>query len=197
MAPLDAGASRVRLRGRIHSSNSLGMGESEGREMHADNLSRRELVMGLGVAALLTACGGLENTPAARAVEPSPNHEYLAVFSRTDSKQPFAVIEKPKDIKIGKGTNVEIDAFTLTVEEIDYNTARGFIQKLDEVDRETRQQLPDGFRVYSDKRFVEPTYSAFSKVYKITFTDPVDAITAGGQRRGGGSGVGGTGGGTK
>jgi hypothetical protein len=165
--------------------------------MHTDNLSRPEFVTGLGLTALLAACGGLEKTPTARAAEPSPNHEYLAVFGWTDKKQPFAVIEKPKDVKIGKETNIEIEAFTLTVEEIDNNRARGFIQKLAELDRETSQQLPDGFRVYCDKRFVKISSSRYSKRYKISFTDPVDAITNGAMRRGGGNGVGGTGGGTK
>jgi hypothetical protein len=166
--------------------------------MNADNFSRRDFLTGLGVTALLTASCGLGKIPSARAAEPSPNHEYLAVFSRTDKKQPFAVIEKPKDVKIGKGTNVEIEAFTLTLEEIDDNRARAFIQKLAQLDRQTSQQLPDGFKVYCDKRFVEVSSSTYSKTYKITFTDPVDAITNGGQRRGGvGGSVGGTGGGSK
>lgn len=172
--------------------------------MNVDDFSRRDFLTGLGVTALLTASCGLEKIPSARVIEfqpvaePSPNHEYLAVFGRTDRKQPFAVIQKPKDVKIGKGTNVEIEAFTLAVEEIDDDRARGFIQKLTELDRETSQQLPDGFRVYCDKRFVELSSSRDSKRYKITFTDPVDAITNGGERWGPvGGGVGGTGGGAK
>jgi hypothetical protein len=164
--------------------------------MNVTGFSRREFLTGLGVTALLAASCGLEKTPSARVAEPSPNHEYLAVFSRTDKKRPFAIIEKPKDMEIGKGMNVEIEAFTLTVEEVDDNKARGFIQELTELDRETSQQLPDGFRVYCDKRFVEISSSRYSKKYKIAFTDPVDAITSGGQRRVPG-GVGGTGGGTK
>jgi len=166
--------------------------------MNVNDLSRRDFLTGLGVTVLLTASCGLEKIPSARVAAPSPNHEYLAVFGRTDRKQPFAVIEKPKDVKIGKGTNVEIEAFTLAVEEIDDDRARGFIQKLAELDRETSQQLPDGFKVYCDKRFVELSSSTYSKRYKIIFTDPVDAITNGGQRRGAvGGGVGGTGGGSK
>ena len=146
---------------------------------------------GIGVTVLLVACGGLQ-------VEPSPDHDYIAVFGRTDSKQPFAVIEKPKGVKIGNGTAVEIDAFLLTMEEVDYSRARGFIEKLSEVDQAMRQQLPDGFRVYADNRFVVTSYSALSRTYKITFTDPVDAITGGGMRRSNpGGGVGGTGGGAK
>lgn len=171
--------------------------------MNVNDFSRRDFLTGLGVTALLTASCGLEKTPSARVIEflsvaePSPNHEYLAVFGRTDRKQPFAVIQKPKDVKIGKGTNVEIEAFTLAVEEIDADRARGFLQKLPELDRETSQQLPDGFRVYCDKRFVEIS-SSYSKRYKITFTDPVDAITKGGERSGPvGGNVGGTGGGPK
>lgn len=166
--------------------------------MNADNFSRRDFLTGLGVTVLLTASCGSEKILSARPAELSPNHQYLAVFSRTDKKQPFAVIEKPKDVTIGKGTNIEIEAFTLAVEEIDYNRARGFIQKLPELDRDTSRQLPDGFKVYCDKRFVELSPSTHFKTYKITFTDPVDAITDGGLRRGGGGGsIGGTGGGSK
>jgi hypothetical protein len=113
-------------------------------------------------------CGG---TLAVAADAPA-DKDYIAVLSRTN--QPIAVIEKPKGTPIGRGTNVEIEAFPLRVETIDATQAKVYVQHLTELDRSTSRVLPDGFKVYSDNGHVEPSYASASQKFRITVTDPLD-----------------------
>ena len=141
--------------------------------MTSHTISRRTL-LAVGTAAALTLAGGLSGRTVARGDEPSQDKDYVAVFSRTN--QPIAVIEKPKGTPIGRGTNVEIEAFPLRVEPIDATQARAYVQRLTELDRNESRVLPDGFKVYTDRQNVEPSFASASQRYRITVVDPVDGL---------------------
>ncbi len=148
------------------------------------------------VGGILAVAGGFGELPPASAADPAPDKDYLAVFPRESSEQPFAMIEKPKGVPIGDGSNVEIHAFALRIERIDAAHAKGFLQGLPALNGGEGQMLPPGFRVYCNKRYVEASYAAASQRYKITFTDPADVAGRGGAGENGASGgSGGRGGG--
>jgi hypothetical protein len=148
------------------------------------------------VGGMLTVAGGLGGSPLAFAANPTPDKDYLAVFPRGSTEQPFAMIEKPKGVPIGDGSNVEIDAFALRVTTIDPAHAKAFLQGLPALDAGEGQMVPPGFRLYGDKRYVEASYAAASQRYKITFTDPADVAGRGGGGENGAGGGGSGGGGS-
>ncbi len=141
-------------------------------------------------AGLITA-GVIGEAPRAFAVDPVRDLDYLAVFTPGAPTQPFAILAKPKGVRIGTGTPIEIEAFGLRIAPIDERQAEAWSHRLPELDRIESQLLPPGFKVYGDDRFVEPTYAAGSHTYRITFTDPANL---GGSRSS--HGAGGTGGGS-
>ena len=141
--------------------------------MASHTISRRTL-LAVGTAAALTLAGGLSGRTVALADDAPTDKDYIAVFGRTN--QPIAVIEKPKGTPIGRGTNFEIEAFPLRVEPIDATQARAYMQHLTELDRSTSRVLPDGFRVYTDRQNVEPSFASASQRYRITVSDPADGL---------------------
>ncbi len=142
---------------------------------------------GLAVAGWV---GGMSSAYAAAVVD---GKEYIAVFERGSSDQAFAVLEKPKGVPVGAGTNVEIDAFGLRVSAIDAPHAEALLRGLPTLDRAKGQDLPPGFTVYADSRYVETSYASGSQKYKITFTDPADYVGMGRSNSGAGGGSGGGG----
>ena len=156
--------------------------------MTAYQISRARFLVGLAGTVGLTAVGAFEKVTLTYAGELTPGKEYVAVYTKSNPKAAFAVLEKPKGMAIGRGTNVEIDAFGLKYQEVDYDTAKTLAQKLVELDSAESRKLPDGFKVFGDKRHVEPTYAAGSKKFMIKFIDPSDVS---GYGMGGGSGGGG------
>ncbi len=145
------------------------------------------VVVGMGFAVASGVGGGRP----AYAADVAADKEYIAVFERGSNDQAFAVLEKPKGAPIGAGTNIEIDAFGLRVSPIDAPHAEAFLQRLPSLDRADSQDLPPGFKVYADSRYVVSSYASGSQRYKITFTDPVDAIGMGRSNSGAGGGPGG------
>lgn len=144
---------------------------------------RQRIVIAAG---MLTLAGLLGTVTAGAAAEAAADKDYVAVFRRGSTNQPFAVIEKPKGVAIGKGTNIEIDAFALRVEAMDAGAARAFLQHQGEVDGDISAKLPPDVKVYSDKRYVEADHAASSQKYTLRFTDPADASGMGGGGGGGG-----------
>ena len=145
----------------------------------------REPLVVLLVAGLIGA-GAIGETPRASAVDPASALDYLAVFTPGQAAQPFAILAKPKGVRIGTGTTVEIEAFGLRIAPIDGAQAAAVMHRLPELDRVESERLPPGFKVYADRRFVEPSYAAGSHKYKIIFTDPANLVDGGGGGRGGG-----------
>jgi len=121
----------------------------------------------------------------------SGGKEYIAVFERGTQDQAFAVLEKPKGAPVGAGSNVEIDAFGLRVSAIDAPHAEALLRELPAMDWAKGQDLPPGFRVYADSRYVALFYASGSQKYKITFTDPADYVGMGRSNSGAGGGPGG------
>ena len=153
--------------------------------MSTTSVSRR-VVLGILIGTILGPAGGLGGFRRASAADPTPDKEYMAVFRRGSNDWPFAIIEKPRGVPIGNGSNVAIDAFALRVAKIDAAQAMAFRQRLPELDGEERQKLPPGFTVYADKGNVEVSYAAGSRKYTLTFIDPVDVTGTGGGGGGGG-----------
>jgi len=153
------------------------------------------VVVGVGFA----VAGGVGDASRADAADVAANKEYVAVFERGSNNQAFAVLEKPKGAPIGAGTNLEIDAFGLRVSAIDAPQAEAFLRRLPELEWGKSQDLPAGFKVYADSRYVAPSYASGSQKYKIIFTDPADFVGMGrsgsGASGGPGGGPGGGGGG--
>jgi hypothetical protein len=141
--------------------------------MTSHTISRRTLLV-VGTAAALTLAGGLSGRTVALADESPADKDYIAVFGRTN--QPIAVIEKPKGVPTGRGTNFEIEAFPLRVEPIDATQARAYVQRLTELDRSTSRILPDGFRVYADRQAVELSFASAAEKYRLTVADPADGL---------------------
>jgi hypothetical protein len=139
-------------------------------------LSRGTLLIA-GIAAALTLALGLSGLSMARADDTSNDKDYIAVYGRTN--QPIAVIEKPKGVPIGRGTDFEIEAFPLRVQPIDAAQARAYVQHLTVLDSSKSRILPDGFRVYTDRQNVEPSFAAASRRYRITVADPADGLRPG------------------
>jgi len=150
------------------------------------------VVVGLGFAAV----SGLPGGPFAYAADVSADKEFMAVFQRGSNDQAFAVVEKPKGASVGAGTSVEIETFGLRVSAIDPLRAQALLRRLPALDRANSQNLPPGFKVYADSRYVASSYASGSQKYKITFTDPADFAGTGGSGSGaaGGPGSGGGGG---
>jgi len=154
---------------------------------------RRRLWVGLTVGGLAIA-GAVGSAPRSDAASAMPEKEYVAVFER-GTDQPFAVLAKPKGVPIGPGTNVQIQAFGLRIAPVDGSQLTALLHRLPELDRGERQQLPPGFQVYADRRYVAPAYAGASHKYTITFTDPADAVGLGGGHGSGSGGAGDGGGG--
>jgi hypothetical protein len=152
----------------------------------------------LAVAVGLLVEGEIGRVPRASAAEPVPDKDYVVIFERGSDARPFAVLEKPKSAQTGAGTSIEIEAFGLRVSPIDAPHAGALLRRLPELDSAKSRELPPGFRVYADSRYVVPSYAAGSHRYKIVFTDPADAMGMGkgGDAGGTGGGSGGSGGGS-
>lgn len=154
-------------------------------------MSRRVFLV-IATSAVLTVAGEFQGLRSVSASDPAQDKEYVAVFRRGSSEQPFAIIEKPRGVPIGNGSNVTIDAFALRVATIDAAHAKVFRQQLPKLEAEESQKLPPGFTVYADKHDVEVSYAAASRKYKLTFIDPADVSgMGGGGETGGGAGGGG------
>ena len=145
------------------------------------------VVVGMGFA----VAGGVGEASRAYAADAAADKEYIAVFERGSNDQAFAVLEKPKGAPMGAGTNCEIDAFGLRVSAIDAPQAEAFLHQLPELEWGKRQDLPPGFKVYADSRYVAPSYASGSQKYKIVFTDPADFVGMGRSSSGAGGGPGG------
>jgi hypothetical protein len=164
---------------------------SRRRPMTKTSISQRVILIIL-VGRMLAVAGGFGTVPLAYAADPAPDREYVAVFRRGSNDQPFAIIEKPKGVPIGNGSNIEIDAFGLRVAPIEATHVKAFLQRLPELDPGERQKLPPGFTVYANKRYVQASYAGASQKYKIIFTDPADVTGMGGGNEGGGGASGGS-----
>jgi len=134
--------------------------------------------------------------PRASAADPVADKDYVVIYERGSDARPFAVVEKPKSVQTGAGTNIEIEAFGLRVSAVDAPHAGPLLRRLPELDKAKSRELPPGFRVYADGRYVAPSYAAGSHKYKIAFTDPADAVGMGKGGDGAGGGAGGSGGGS-
>lgn len=168
-----------------------------GEPMRTSFMARGTLTL-LAVAAGLFLAGAIGRLPDASAADPVPDKDYVVIFERGSDARPFAVLEKPKSVQTGAGTNIEIEAFGLRVSAIDAPHAGELLRRLPELDRAKSRELPPGFRVYADSRYVALSYAAGSHKYKIAFTDPADAVGMGkgGDAAGGGAGGSGSGGGS-
>jgi hypothetical protein len=139
----------------------------------------------------LVVAGEVGRVPRVYAAEVAADKEYIAVFERGSNDQAFAVLEKPKGAPLGAGTTLEIDAFGLRVSAIDTPQAEAFLHRLPELEWGKSQDLPPGFKVYADSRYVAPSYASGSQKYKIVFTDPADYVGMGRSNSGAGGGPGG------
>jgi hypothetical protein len=153
-------------------------------------LRRIALVLVIGTLASVAAAGW-----APRAFAAAPEKDYLAIFDRGQTDQPFAILEKPKGARIGAGTPVEIQAFGLRIAPIDGPQLAAALRRLPELVRAESQQLPPGVKVYADSRYVTLAYAGAAHTYKIAFTSPADVTGMGGGDKGGSDGAGGGGGG--
>ncbi len=149
------------------------------------------LVLMIGMLATVGTVGWATRTFAADA----PEKDYLAVFDRGQTGQPFAIIEKAKGAPIGAGTPVEIQAFGLRIAAIDGPQLAAALRRLPALDRAESRQLPPGVKVYADSRYVTLAYAGAAHTYKIAFTSPADSTGTGGGDKGGSDGAGSGGGG--
>jgi hypothetical protein len=164
------------------------------RQMSKSAFSRRIfLIIVIGWPLMLA--GGFGMLRLAHAADPPSQKEYIAVFGRGDNERPLAIIEKPTGVPIGNGSPIAIEAFALRVATIDPIRARAVLQRLPKLDAVESQNLPPGFTVYADERYVQVSYAGASQKYKLTFTDPADAAGPGRGGRSGGNGGGAGGGG--
>jgi len=119
---------------------------------------------------------------AASGFVPSPDKDYVAVFSK--AHEPFAVIEKPKGIPIGAGTAVEIDAFGLRIA-ADDPAILPFLRRQPEWVGDERTKLPPGFVIYANPNTVRVHVAASSQKCRIQFIDPIDLVGPGGGSKSG------------
>jgi len=153
----------------------------------------RRMALGLmiGMLAPVVVVGWAPRAFAADA----PEKDYLAIYDRGQTDQPFAILEKPKGERVGAGTPVEIQAFGLRIAAIDGPRLAAALHRLPELDRAESRQLPPGVKVYADSRYVRLAYAGAAHTYKIAFTSPADVTGMGGGDRGGSDGTNGGGGG--
>ncbi len=152
---------------------------------------RSALVLMIGLLVPVTVTGWAPRCFAANA----PEKDYLAVFDRGQTGQPFAILEKPKGVLIGAGTPVEIHAFGLHIAAVDGPQLAEALRRLPALDRAESSLLPPGVRVYADSRYVTVAYAAAAHTYKIEFTSPADLTGTGRGGNGGSTGAAGGGGG--
>jgi hypothetical protein len=120
---------------------------------------------------------------AASGFVPSPDKDYVAIFSKDGG--PIAVVEKPKGVPIGPGTAVEIDAFGLRIA-ADDRAILPFLRRQPEWVGDERAKLPSGFVIYANPNVVRVHVAASTQKCRLQFIDPVDLVGPGGGSKGGG-----------